>query len=533
MKEFKKVTGITLALLLAFVLVLSGCSNNNGAGNTPAEKGTNGTKEGAQGEAEGKLKPYEIVMVYPDNTQNDLSTVQEAMNDYMKETYPEMNVTVKLNPVDWGAWADKTNLMMASGEKFDLLFTANWMGFDQQVNKGALLPLDELLAKHGPDIEAVEKDYHGAAMRGGKLYGIHTHQELGGLQGIAFRKDLVEKYKFDLSVFKDGDISKVEPMLETIKKNEPGVTPTVGVSFALSAYFGTGDMDMIIDPVGLYLKSDNSEDQFKVVSMYDTPRYLELAKLNRKWFKAGYLNQDATTPGLDYWTKIKSGKAFSAVGTDVEIVADANVGSVAPMPGRSAAIGVELIQVPLNIDGLRTGKMAATMQAISKTSEDPDRAMMFLNLFFKDKELLTLFNYGVEGKHYVLKDGQVALPEGQKADTVGFYHDNMWQIGNQMLNYTRVGEDIKKYENYEKFNELTAQKPSAMLGFVFDSEPVKNELVAIANVRKTFDPGLLSGQLEPETQLPKLQDKLKAAGIDKVVAEAQKQLDAWRAANGK
>jgi putative aldouronate transport system substrate-binding protein len=28
-------------------------------------------------------------------------------------------------------------------------------------------------------------------------------------------------------------------------------------------------------------------------------------------------------------------------------------------------------------------------------------------------------------------------------------------------------------------------------------------------------------------------DKMKAAGIDKIIQEAQKQVDAWRAANGK
>ncbi|MFD2875825.1 hypothetical protein ACFTAO_07415 [Paenibacillus rhizoplanae] len=39
--------------------------------------------------------------------------------------------------------------------------------------------------------------------------------------------------------------------------------------------------------------------------------------------------------------------------------------------------------------------------------------MMLLNLFYKDKELLTLFNFGIEGTHYVLKDGQITLPEGK------------------------------------------------------------------------------------------------------------------------
>jgi len=546
MKRHRKLAS-AVTLLLCVMLLVAGCSGgakNNAesnaapGGNTATEGNTSddGGEAGNAGEtdpAAKKLDPYEVVMVFPDNPQKDVQSVSDAMSSYLQEKYPELNMTVKLVPIDWASWADKTNLMFASNEKFDLIHTASWNNFEQQVNKGALLPLDDLLAEHGPDILAVEGDYLEPAKRGGKLYGIHVHQELGGFQGIAMRKDLVDKHNIDLSPLKSGEMKDLTPILKTIKENEPGVTPVVGPNFPLHWYYMTGDFDMIVEPVGLYLRNENPEDDFKVVSLYDTPRYMELAKLTHEWFKAGYVNQDATTPGLDPWTKIKAGTAFSIAGGDMEIVANNEIGAVSPMPGRSALTGREIIQIPMSIDGLRTGKMTATMQSISKTSQDPARAMMLLNLFYKDKELLTLFNFGVEGKHYVMQDGQIALPEGKTSENVGYYHDNMWQIGNQMLNYTRVGEDKNRYENYEKFNELTKQKPSKMLGFVFDSQPVTNELVSIANVRKKYDIGFQSGQLDPEKHLAKYQQELKAAGIDRVIAEAQKQLDAWRAANGK
>lgn len=534
MIRLKQTYLILLALAMAVLLAATGCSKSAGDSDGKASPGATASASAPAGKSgETALKPYEVVMVYPDGQQKDTGAVQDAMNKYLKATYPELNMTVKLNPIDWSAWDDKTNLLFASNEKFDLIFTASWLNFDQQVNKGALLPLDDLLAKYGADIEAVEAGYHDAARRGGKLYAIHTHQELGGFQGVAFNKELVEKYKFDLSVLKSGEMKDLELMLQTIKDKEPGVTPAVGPHFPLDAYYKSGDMDMIQDPVGLYLLNSDKKDDFKVVSLYDTPRYKELADLTRKWYKAGYINQDATTQGIDPWAKFKAKTAFAFIGTDMEIGEHNNVGDVSLMAGKSAQLGVDILQVPLSIDGLKTGKMTATMQAISKTSGDPARTMMLLNLFYKDKQLLTLFNFGVEGTHYALKNGQIALPEGKTTDNVGFYHDIMWEIGNQMLNYTRVGEDPKKYDNYKTFNEMTAKMPSRMLGFVFDSAPVKNEIIAIDNVRKNFDLGLSSGQLDPDEQLPKLREKLKAAGIDKVIAEAQKQLDAWRAAKGK
>ncbi|MNP85360.1 hypothetical protein D3C76_1850680 [compost metagenome] len=58
-------------------------------------------------------------------------------------------------------------------------------------------------------------------------------------------------------------------------------------------------------------------------------------------------------------------------------------------------------------------------------------------------------------------------------------------------------------------------------------------MISIDNANKAFVDGLKSGQLDPEENLQKLLDKQKAAGADKVIAEAQKQLDAWLATNGK
>jgi putative aldouronate transport system substrate-binding protein len=527
MKRFKKSSVVLTSVILTAAMAATGCSSKNSgteASSSPqaSAAATAGTKA---------LAPYEIVMVYPDGPQKDLATVQTAMNEYLKKTYSDLNMTVKLNPIDWGAWSDKTNLMMASSEKFDLFFTADWLGYNQQVIKGGLLPLDDLLAKYGPDILAVEKDYHAAAKRGGKLYGIHTHQELGGAQGVNLDKALVDKYKLDLSVLKSGKVEDLEAMLKTIKENEPDVTPLVAPSFPLEAYYSSGTLDTITSVAAVNVLGTAAND-FKVINLYETPRYMELAKLTNKWFKAGYINKDALTAGLDAWKKFQAGKAFALVG-DIEILANMEIGSASKSPNASTRSGREIIQVPLNIDRLQTGKMTATMQAISKTSKDPERAMMLLNLFFKDKNLLTFFNYGVEGKHYVLKDGQIGLPEGKASSDVGFYHDNMWQIGNQMLNYTRVGEDPKKYENYEKFNQMVSKNPSRMFGFVFDPEPVKNEIIAIDNVSKQYADGLKAGQLDPEENLPKFLEKQKAAGADKVIAEAQKQLDAWRKANGK
>jgi len=62
---------------------------------------------------------------------------------------------------------------------------------------------------------------------------------------------------------------------------------------------------------------------------------------------------------------------------------------------------------------------------------------------------------------------------------------------------------------------------------------LKNEIAALDNVWAEFEPGLETGSSDPAVYLPQAEAKAKAAGIDRVIAEMQKQYDAWRAKNGK
>jgi len=212
---------------------------------------------------------------------------------------------------------------------------------------------------------------------------------------------------------------------------------------------------------------------------------------------------------------MKAGKAF-AMGSSLKPGKDAEM---------TVSTGMQLVQVETTSVYSTTDDVTGAMLAISRTSKDPERAMMFMNMLYTDKYLLNLLDYGVEGKHYVKKgDNVIALPDGQKADTVG-YSNSAWMFGNQMNTYLYDNEDPKKWDNFKKFN--SAAKFSPTLGFSFDPEPVKNEVAALANVNLEFESAVKTGTLDPETTIPKWIAKQKAAGLEKIQAEAQKQLDEW------
>jgi putative aldouronate transport system substrate-binding protein len=181
---------------------------------------------------------------------------------------------------------------------------------------------------------------------------------------------------------------------------------------------------------------------------------------------------------------------------------------------------------------MTTGDTTSAMFAISNTSKDPERAMMFLNLLHTDKYLINLLNWGIEGKHYVkVSDNVIDYPEGVDAANTGYNLNQSWMFGNQLNTYLWTTEDQDLWVKYNEFN--TNAEKSLALGFVFNPENVKNEITAISNVGQQFTAAINTGSLDPEKTIPEYLKKLKAAGVDKVIAEKQRQLDEWAKANGK
>ena len=78
----------------------------------------------------------------------------------------------------------------------------------------------------------------------------------------------------------------------------------------------------------------------------------------------------------------------------------------------------------------------------------------------------------------------------------------------------------------------TASRLSTVIGtasavFVFDPEPVQNEIANVNTAWEKYNNDLLTGAIDPETTVPTIIDELNAAGLQTVIDEAQKQLDAF------
>ncbi|SDL31364.1 ABC transporter substrate-binding protein [Paenibacillus jilunlii] len=509
----KKGTGLLLSLVLLIGLSLSGCGGNN-SNNEPAPAGTQADSTAAPAasdqavatEKTNKLEQVELSLYLPGGPDKDVASVEQAINEYLKD---KINATIKINQLSWDKPADKVNLMIQSGEVFDMVYTWNFM---TNAAKGAYLPLEELLDTYAKETKAqINPAYLQAATVNGHLYAIPTEKELGQSVGFAFDKAIVDKYGFDVNSIKK--LEDIEPMLKTIKEKEPAITPlfmnhTDSLNW-FTVYPDSEDLDGSNEiPTLLDYKT------MKVFNEYDTPEILARLQLIREWYKAGYINKNGATDKTELKDAVKSGKAWFTYGN---------------MNPTSTNDWTRLAEKPMVIKTLlpvqvSTKSLQGSMLAISRTSKNPERAMMFMNLIHTDPVLYNLLTFGIEGKHYKkVSDNTVEfIPDS------GYNSVSSWMIGNVLLNYLNKDEDPKRVQLYTDWNKNS--KVSPVIGFVFDSTKVQSQIGALINITKQYKNTLYSGEKDPEPILKEMNNKLKAAGLDAVISEIQSQMDAFLAA---
>lgn len=499
MKKFKKIFCIMVALFIIFSL-MAGC--------TPSKKEDDTAKDVTPtGEPvkEVELKPYEINWYIPGTPQKDVALIEEAANDYLKD---KINATLKIVFMTWGDYVEKVNVMLQSGEYFDICFTSDWSTPMYRTSVAAGLftplndPLNDLFSQYAPKTKDIlGEDVLRGTRIGGLNYAIPCNKEMARCRGYCFNKELVEKYDFDITTVEK--YQDVEPMLKIIKENEPGIYPHGG-SIPLDWNFAT-DTNV---PLATYTKAGAKE----VLFWYETPEYQEMIRTANKWWKLGYIRQDFNTSKED---DVANYKVFAA---DFTL-----------KPGKDAEIsnqyGNEWVQKMLTPVIMSNVELGGSMQAIPRSAKDPARVMMFLELVNTDVFINNLINFGIENKHYVkISDNIIDFaPDTDGGRDSGYNPAMSWVTGNVFINYLFKTEDPKKAEKYLEFNKGSI--PMETLGFSFDNSPVKSEIAAIKNISAEYGNAVMI--LDPDTNIPKAIDKFEAAGIRKVQEEIQNQLDAY------
>lgn len=484
---------IKILILLCFTIPLTSCALNSvSSDNTAQNHNTNNTS----------LPPYEIVWYHMNAPQKDTELVLEEVNKYLKK---KINATLKLELIDFNNYDNEITSAISSGRKFDICFTSAWINsYNRNVLKGSYIEMDSLLERYGRGtLRCLPKVLLDGAKVNGKVYAIPSIKELSQQYCITLNKKYLEKYGFDTSSIKNLD--DLAPMFEVIKKNEPGVVPYLIYPFWCHAF--SIPLERIDEQVPIALYFDNRTN-YKLVNTFETPEFVQYASLMHKWYNKGYILQDAASlKSIEDYEK--SGNWFARAGIYL-------LGSDS---SNSSIYGCDVFNVPINKPFIAKKDIEYHMLAISKTSRDPERAMMFLELLNTDKYLYNLLAFGIEGKHYKkISENVIDICSD------GYSIEN-YTFGNTNLSYSLSGGPENQSDSAYAPDSKVIISP--LLEFSFDPTPVESEIAKITEVTEEVEGPIFVGAVDPENYIPKVIEKYKKAGLDKVMAEQQRQLNQW------
>jgi putative aldouronate transport system substrate-binding protein len=473
-------------------------------------------RSGAQAVNVSALPPVELNWYYTGpGPQKDVAMIEAAMS---KITKKRINATIKLHALDWGSYDQKIQVLLASGEPIDLVMSCSWaLQFNNAVARGWLRDLTPMFDKYAPETKKLfaDSDWLKLISIDGKVYNLPCFKESASSAGILYNKDIAKRLGLDMSKVKT--FADLESVFKKIREKDP---TTVPLSVAYSANLDHVGMtyDVATCASTKLISLDPARDVWQLTP--SNKKWLDWVDLGHRFYKAGYINQDAPT-SRDYSAAIKNGTAF-AFPAVLKPCMDGEA---------SKSMGVGLGQLQLMKPISTQGDLTNSMMAIPTNSQNPERALMFYNLMYTDPDLVNIMDYGIEGVHWVWLDKAKKMidfaPATEGGTKSGWNHGTNWMFGNQMLSYTFKGESPDKWDQYRAFNKSAQKSPD--FGFVFDSEPVKKEMAAIANIGSEFDSLFYSGMGDSKDTVAAYVAKAKAAGIEKVIDEMNRQYAKFKA----
>ncbi|NLB39274.1 MAG: ABC transporter substrate-binding protein [Clostridiales bacterium] len=463
-----------------------------------------------------KLEPYEIVWYTLGTEREGQQAVIDKINEYLTEKF---NATLKMYVNTNSDHLQKLQLLISAREKFDICFVSGQ--YASYVSQEAFYPLRELLKEYGPALmETFPQNLWDSVTINGEIYAVPVHKYSCSHYYFIINMDAAKKAGVDTD-WNTADVSKMDRWnafinylleMEKVGADTKGFITSMG-SQPFTALFPNEAMTGNSNDPGFVILGDDTftgYERNQVFNQFATPEFEGYVRDAYKLAQAGALPLDPETIAkLDQHDPVVSVQDSMAK----------------RLSGYEVTYGADFEPYFISYAFQTTDKIYGSMNAISDTSDDPARAMMFLNALIEDRDFANLVFYGIEGVNWNRNaDGQIEMTDPKT------YAMTTWALPGFLTAEPDISLPIDMVDRYNAFaKELV---PADNLGFALDEEPIMIELAAIRQVVAEYLEPLTKGLANPDTELPKFIDGLQSAGVDTAIAEMQKQLDAWRVAQG-
>ncbi|CAG7644392.1 extracellular solute-binding protein [Paenibacillus allorhizosphaerae] len=530
----KKTISIAVSVVLASTGLLAACSKDNTAGNAPKSSAT----------------PLSEAGKYPVNTQETITSWEQintnlttfvpnlADSPFGKQLEKETGVKVKYaHPAD-GQSKEQFNLLIGSNNLTDVI-EYDWNnaypgGPEKAMADKVILPLNDLIDKQAPNLKKIlQQDKELDKMLktdSGKYYVFPMIRPDNGLvfRGPMIRKDWLDELKLPVPT----TIDEWYTVLKAFKEKK-------GASAPFTAQY-SNELNIQDAFIGAFRTANRYyiDDQGKVKYGPIDPQFKEALALLRKWYAEGLIDKDFA---LNTDSKALDNKMMSDA-------SGATVGLLSGGMGRWMEAGkkkdpkYQLVAAPYPT--LKKGERAfigqrdfkynpAASKAVTTAAKNPELAVKWLDYAYSEKGSL-LFNFGVEGESYAMKNGTPTFtdkitkdPKYNLQQMVSQYtKPNGPFLGDPRKNFNTFPEQDEAIKIWEQTDAARHVLPLFITPTVEESKEVAKINTAIASYKEEMFVKFVMGK-EPIEKFDEYAKRIKEMGSDKVTKIYQDAYDRY------
>ena len=418
-------------------------------------------------------------------------------------------------------------LNINAGTIYDIYFTCSWYNNTNQcISKGLFLGLtQEEIEEMAPGLyNAMSKDvWDLAESADGFIYAIPNKKDYAAENFITYPADIAAELGYEIPA-KISAWGELTDFLVDWKETLPdGEYPVLvgGNPAGLESSFDFIDRTAMIGCI-----YGTTEVKF----VFDDPEVMERYRAMAEWMELGLVNPDAAQLSESAIDSKKPHIGFAQAWDSYD--------------GYTISNGYTTYMTRYAGPNLSVDSVQGSMNAISKALEnDPEKLEKVLRLFeiiHTDKYFADTLRFGVEGYHWDY------VTEGPCAGAVlrtqaGNDNYGPWAFAQPAYFFTSlpvsaaqveagIAPAFDQYEIYYKTVEEEAV-PSAMGGFKWDSSAFTDQLAEISAIKDSYYKNFCSGTTPIDDVKDEFLEKMNAAGLQEMIADAQAQLDAYLAAN--
>lgn len=511
--------------LIATTSVLAGCGGN---------------KEGGESAVVANVNKTGYPVVNEQVTLNAITFVAPTNGDFnemamLNELEEKTGVDIKYECIPSNTWAEKKNLILASGQLPDLFFGGGLSDSDiiKYGQQGMLIQLDSLIEEYAPNLKKLLDENpevkKAITSPDGHIYTVpyvDSFMPETIPDNLFINKTWLDK--LGLEVPKTTE--EFYNVLKAFKDNDPngnGKNDEIPFTYRANERF-TGELSML----GAFGVLDNKEhimvkgDELVFSPMEE--EYKDAIKWFNKLYTEGLVDKEVfTQDGSQYTAKGKNEEMI--VGAFV-IYADENF--VGPDRAVNDYVVLEPLKGP-NGDQL-WNRYSNTIQidkvAITNSNKHPEATMRFIDEFF-DQDFSLTVHWGELGKNIEKQGDKYAIltpPEGMSVDQYRFQNSpgpNAPGVMTEEMysNFQFASDKERKIERYGIYDKYATTSPLPVIRFTEEqSTAISTVSVDIDNYVKEMKAKWVTGQRNIDEDWESYKDQLQKMGVDKYL-EAYKE----------